>query len=63
MSPCCRRHRRRSWLPPVELFTPAEELALSGFLAGYSGLTPRPTYKRSPTARSTPALCGVPGGR
>jgi hypothetical protein len=24
---------------PVELFTPAEELALSGFLAGYSGLT------------------------
>ena len=24
---------------PVELFTPAEELALTGFLAGYSGLT------------------------
>jgi hypothetical protein len=50
--------------PPVELFTPAEELALSGFRAGYSGLT-REAYTldlRQYVAWCTRSRCSPPAG-
>jgi hypothetical protein len=54
-------------VPVTPMFTTAERLALAGFLAGYSGLTPRPTSwtcaSMRPGARPATWPCSAPGGR